>query len=158
MVLTEKFPRLEPFSKSLSSITSLIFFLWIKERNLPTSSISQSLRGLKKYGAQPPSSLNWFHRSDTMASFCTAKENIEGNKEHNAPSPHQTSFQNLILLPSPKEKAEFWRKRGYSFLISFHKPTPKPPLMSRVCQPSRVSPYLRLTTFHQRAFLSFENL
>ena len=126
MVLTEKLSRLEPFSRSLSSIQGLIFFLWIKDKNLSTFSISQSLKGLRKVGDQPPCSLTQFHTSATIASFCTAKKNIERNKEHNASSPHQTSFQKLTLLPSPQEKAAFWRKRSYSFLISFHNPTPKP--------------------------------
>ena len=116
-----------PFNRSLSSIQGLIFFLWIEDRNLSTSSISQSLKDLRKVGDQPPSSLTHFHKSSTIASFCTTRRSIEGNKEHKASSPHQTSFQNLILLPSPKEKAAFWRKRGHSFLISFHNPTPKPP-------------------------------
>ena len=158
MVLTEKLPSLDPFTKRLSSISGLIFFLWIKERKILTSSISQSLRGLRKVGVHPPSSLKWFYSSDTMASFCTAKENIEGNKEHNASSPHQIAFQNIILLPSLKEKAEFYRKRGHSLLISFHNPTPKPPLKLRVCQPPEDSPYLLLMTFLHRAFLSFANL
>ena len=115
MVLTENLLLPDSFIRSLSSIQGLIFFLWIEERNISISSISQSLKDLRKVGDQPPSSLKQFHRSATITSFCTVRINIEGSKEHNASSPHQTSFQKLILLPSPKEKATFWRKRGHSF-------------------------------------------
>ena len=136
MNFMENFPSLDPFKRSLSSLKGLIFFLWIEERNLSTSLVSQSLKDLKKVGDYPPSSLSQSHKSATIASFCTARIYREGNKKRSASSPHQTSFQKLIILLSPKEKAAFWRKRGHSFLISFHNLAPNPPLMSQLCQPN----------------------
>ena len=52
--LTEKPLVLDSFNNSRSSCKGLIFLLTRKCRNLSTSSISQSLKGLRKTGNQPP--------------------------------------------------------------------------------------------------------
>ena len=133
MTLTEKLFALASFNKSMSSPVGRKFWSCRVCRNLTISPISQSLRDLRKVGDHPPASSPLSQISATLASLFKAKLKRTGNLAHKASSPHQTSFQKLILLPSPRTKTEFWKNLGHSFLISFHKLVPYPPLRLRVC-------------------------
>ena len=64
--LTEKPSDVDSFNNKQSSCKGLIFLLWRKCRNLSTCSTSQSLKGLKKTGDQPLSSLE---ESQTLATL-----------------------------------------------------------------------------------------
>ena len=135
----------------------LIFCLCKTCKNLSASSISQSLKDLRKIGFQPPSPLLRSHSFAAGAFFLVVSLNKLGKARLSVSSPHQTSLQKLILLLSPREIEAFWRSRGHSFLISFHNPTPKPPLILPEHQPPVPSPNLLLMTFLQREFLSLAN-
>ena len=77
-----------------------------------------------KVGDQLPAPPPLSYMSATLASLFRAKLKSTGYLTYNASSPHQTSIQKLILLPSPRAKLEFWKKLGHYFLISFHKLDP----------------------------------
>ena len=86
--------------------------------------------------------------------FRTAKSNKEGKASQRGVFPHQMSFQNLTLLPSPTENETLLSSNKPSLLISFQSPTPWPSLAPRVLDPPLSIPYFVLIISFQYESLS----
>ena len=121
---------------STSLLTTNGWSFWNKDS---TSLISQSLRGLEKWGLQQPHS----QASDTQPSLSIAKRNKLGKASFSIWSSHHKSFQNLNLFPFPTKKWDLPRMPSHSLLMAFHTPhqsllsllsntTPFPP--NQTCQ------------------------
>ena len=133
--LTLNWSFLPPFQETESSSKEGLWPLktWSKS---PTISNSQSLKSFKKLRFQPPWPKFWSHISSTVAFLCTAMAKRWGKLWDSAIPAHQTSVQNLILVPFPAMSTILSQHQSVSFKISFQTPYSKRPI-NLLCLPTK---------------------